>query len=176
LKILVIDDNPVHRQSAHQTLEGHDLTVVGSYDEALKLMGCYFPGFQNNRQMFDAVLTDLMMPAGMGGSGGDGAQYIGQEMPIGLPLVLIAVLHSGAKYLAVVTDTNRHAHPVSWAIDMLIGRDDDGFRGELARPKFTMNNAVVGFYNSGHSALRVLIAGSDQQGKHWGAVLANLIA
>lgn len=175
MKILVIDDSPVHQQSARQTLEGHDITIVEGYDEALKSLGCYFLGSQNRKQEFDVVLTDLMMPAGMGGFGGDGKQYIGQEMPMGFLLVLMAVLHSGAKYLAVVTDTNRHAHPASRALDLFIGRDKKDER-RLGRPRFTMNGATVGFYNTTNAALQVPIAGSDQPGKHWGAVLANLIA
>ena len=39
MRILVIDDSPVHQQSARQTLGGHDLTIVGSYDEGQKLVG-----------------------------------------------------------------------------------------------------------------------------------------
>ncbi len=34
MKILVFDDSPVHRKSAELTLKGHDLTIVGNYDQA----------------------------------------------------------------------------------------------------------------------------------------------
>lgn len=34
LKILVVDDEKNHRRSAELLLKGHDLTIVGSYDEA----------------------------------------------------------------------------------------------------------------------------------------------
>ncbi len=38
MKILVFDDNPVHRKAAEAQLKDHDLTVVGTYDEAQKLL------------------------------------------------------------------------------------------------------------------------------------------
>lgn len=38
MKILVIDDKQIHRQSARQTLVGHQVTIVGTYDEAHELL------------------------------------------------------------------------------------------------------------------------------------------
>jgi CheY-like chemotaxis protein len=38
MKILVFDDNPVHREAAQAQFTGHDLTIVGTYDEARKLL------------------------------------------------------------------------------------------------------------------------------------------
>lgn len=38
MKILVFDDSREHRQAAHASLKGHDLTVVGTYDEAQKAL------------------------------------------------------------------------------------------------------------------------------------------
>ena len=38
MKILVFDDNETHRAAAHAQLKNHDLTVVGTYDEAQKLL------------------------------------------------------------------------------------------------------------------------------------------
>ncbi len=174
MKILVIDDSSVHQQSARQTLKDHDLTVVGSYDEAVRLMGQDFKVGSKYGQVFDAVLTDLMLPAGMGGLGGAGSEFDGQEMPMGFGLALLAVLYSGAKMVAVVTDLNRHVHPASRLLDLLIGRHESPSVNSHGRPKFLMNGAVVGFYNSGHRKLQV--TGSDGSiGKNWGAVLANLV-
>ena len=176
MKILVIDDSPLHQESARQTLEGHDVTIVGTYDEAVALFGLHAMPWRLKEcqpQKFDVVLSDLMMPAGMGGLGGDGTQYNGQEMPMGFPLVLMAVLKSNAKYLAVVTDTNRHDHPAARALTLLIGNDDED--EHKLRPSFTMNGAVVGFYNSTHREYQGPVAGFDQSGKNWGAVLSNLL-
>lgn len=38
MKILVIDDKQIHRDSAEKTLEGHEVTIVSSFDEAMDLM------------------------------------------------------------------------------------------------------------------------------------------
>ncbi|MCC6290471.1 hypothetical protein IT398_00085 [Candidatus Nomurabacteria bacterium] len=38
MKVLVFDDNETHRAAAHAQLKDHDLTVVGTYDEAQKLL------------------------------------------------------------------------------------------------------------------------------------------
>lgn len=38
MKILVFDDCPKNQQAAHLSLEGHDVTVVGTYDEAQKAL------------------------------------------------------------------------------------------------------------------------------------------
>ena len=173
MKILVIDDSAVHQESARKTLEGHDLTIVGTYDEAMSLFGLHKMPWrlkekERQPQEFDAVLTDLLMPAGMGGLGGAGEQYIGQEMPMGFPLVLMAVLKSSAKYLAVVSDTSHHDHPAAYALSRLVGYSNKD------RPLFTINGAIVGFYSSGHGALQTSVSGFEQPGKNWGAVLSNL--
>lgn len=176
MKILVIDDSPLHQQSARQTLEGHDVTIVATYDEAVALFGLHAMPWRLKewpQQEFDVVLADLMMPAGMAGLGGDGTQYNGQEMPMGFPLVLMAVLKSNAKYLAVVTDTNRHDHPAARALTLLIGYDEEV--EHKLRPSFKINGAVVGFYNSTYQEFQVPIAGFDQPGKNWSAVLSNLL-
>lgn len=69
---------------------------------------------------WDAVLSDMMLPASRETMGGDGEKFIGQEMPLGFPLVLMASKH-GAKFVAVATETNHHHHPFSAAIDSLGG-------------------------------------------------------
>lgn len=38
MRILVFDDNPTHRAAAQAQLKDHDLTVVGTYDEAQELL------------------------------------------------------------------------------------------------------------------------------------------
>jgi len=38
MKILVFDDSQLHRKAAELTLKGHDLTIVGTYDEAQKAL------------------------------------------------------------------------------------------------------------------------------------------
>lgn len=38
MRVLVFDDSEIHRAAAHAQLKGHDLTVVGTYDEAQDLL------------------------------------------------------------------------------------------------------------------------------------------
>lgn len=38
MRILVVEDKDMHRQSAKETLLGHEVTIVGSFDEAMDLM------------------------------------------------------------------------------------------------------------------------------------------
>lgn len=170
MKILVFDDSPVHRQSAKLSLKGHDLTVVGTYDEAQKalvsevdydkakqllpemlvsagLPADFEPHGKNksaseeektkfwkisnesreaarNYPDFDAVLTDLLVPASRQAMGPDGYEFIGKEMPLGTAIALLA-LTAGITKVAVVTDMSHHDHPASAAFDCF-GRNGTG--------------------------------------------------
>lgn len=107
MRILVLDDNATHRFSAKSLLKGHDLTVVATYDEAAKLLG---------EHKFDTFLGDLMLPASKQTLAPDAYHFVGEEMPLGTILALLALKH-GVKYVAVLTDTNHHMHPASAAFD-----------------------------------------------------------
>lgn len=122
MKILVIDDSPIHQNAARKQLAAeHDLTVVGSYDEAVRLLEpCINASgrWQNGefpKHGFDVVLTDLLMPAS-GMLQGKGMKFVGQEMPVGIFLALLAA-KNGAKHVAVFTDSDHHAHPASACFD-----------------------------------------------------------
>lgn len=157
LKILVFDDTGEHRESAKLLLgTDHDLTVVGTYDEAQELLlPKYDDGFAldlfaerygdrapykrdgmsegehderwnfytgpvraeaTTYPKFDAVLTDLFVPASAQAQGGVGEQFVGQRMPLGTNIALLA-LCAGVKMVAVVTNENHHHHPASAAFD-----------------------------------------------------------
>lgn len=153
MRILVFDDSPANRETAKISLAGHDLTVVGTYDEAQAALlpkpdharqialfrekygnvnpcDCEDPAekavrmeyYEECREKttsfpsFDAVLTDLMVPASKRAQGRTGAQFIGQEMPLGTTIALLA-LAAGIKNVAVATDINHHCHPASAAFD-----------------------------------------------------------
>jgi len=138
MRILVIDDTAVNLKSAQQTLSGHDVTVCASYDEALNFLyhdtevqkrafGYQRDGLktpyvkamnETGISYWDAVLCDLRMPAGRDALGGEGMKFIGQEVPVGWSLALVAVEY-GAKYAAVVSDMNHHSHPSSAMLDRL---------------------------------------------------------
>ncbi|MFA6446220.1 MAG: hypothetical protein WCW14_03155 [Candidatus Paceibacterota bacterium] len=155
MKILVFDDSPIHRKAAELSLKGHDLTVVGTYDEAQEALlpkvneeqrkqifsekfgdrdpykseGLtkelrqermdYYWATQEQATVypnFDVVLTDLLVPASRQAQGREGSQFVGQEMPIGTTIALLALV-AGIKKVAVVTDMNHHNHPASAMFD-----------------------------------------------------------
>ena len=111
MKVLVIEDKEMHQQSAIETLAGHDLVLVKTFDEAMKIMG--------EEIDFEAVLTDMMMPMSEQ-TLAPGVFNPSEQVPYGFVVALKAA-SQGAKYVAVVTDTNHHHSPISAALDH-IGR------------------------------------------------------
>jgi len=121
-KILVIDDNPLNRESANMQLKDHDLTVVGSYIEGQKLLGGGDGQSWDkaNEHSFNVVLCDLMLPASSQYLGPKGDRFVGQLMPIGIFLAILAAKNTKqgeASYIAVLTDQNHHDHPASACFD-----------------------------------------------------------
>ncbi len=108
LKILVFDDNENNRKAAEAQLGKYNLTVVGTYDEAQELL-C--------QETFDVVLTDLLVPVSSQMLGNMKEHFAGQEMPVGIFIGLLAAVRSRAKYVAVFTDSDHHAHPASACFD-----------------------------------------------------------
>lgn len=144
MKILVIDDGPLHQESARQTLKGHELVIAQTYDEAHRLLN---GDGDVRRQSFDAVLSDLLMPASARAMAKEGLKYIGQEMPVGFAFTLVAALN-GAKYVAVVTDTSHHDHPASAMLDAFESRCPHKYNSSGTPPRFVINGAKVGYYHS----------------------------
>ncbi len=107
MKILVFDDSQTNRDAARAQLKNHDLTVVGTYDEAQKLLTTH---------KFDVVLTDLLVPASHQSQGSE--EFVGKEMPVGIFIALLAAVKTRAKYVAVFTDTDHHSHPASACFDI----------------------------------------------------------
>lgn len=180
MKILVIDDTQVHLTAALQTLQGHDVTTCSSHDEATELLYK-----RQGVQYWDAVLCDLLMPAGKNAQGPEGKKLVGQEMPIGWALVLHAVL-SGAKYVAVVTDMNHHNHPASALLDGLGGHV---FNIDEAKCLMTNRLYLVGIAGTESACTECHGIGRDsnpqyacrhcegfsQKGKDWGRILRQLV-
>lgn len=162
MKILVIDDSQSHQQSARQTLGAdHDLTVVGSHDEALELVGeQYDKEWKKLPYPWDAVLCDLLMPAGRNAQGGKGMQYVGVEMPIGWSLAINAALN-GAQYVAVVTDMSHHDHPASAMLDCMSG---EIFTINGARALFTNRVGMVGIVGTERTCIECGGSGERKRG------------
>lgn len=108
MKILVVDDKSVHLDAAKAQLGGHDLVLADTYDQGQKLL--------QDTHGFDVVLVDLLMPASRQQQGPDGAKFVGQEMPVGIFLALLAA-KNGAKLVAVHSDSCHHSHPASACFD-----------------------------------------------------------
>ena len=158
MKILVIDDNTDHRQAAIQTLgSAHNLTVVGTHDEAIKLLSV--PYDSESDPYWDAVLCDLLMPVSEDRQGSEGRKLAGTEMPIGWALAIDAALN-GAKYVAVVTDKNHHDHPASALLDRMC---DTVFEINGANALFTSYGGLVD------------IKDTNERGKNWAYTLECLI-
>lgn len=66
---------------------------------------------------FDVVLVDLLMPASRESQGDKGMRYVGQEMPIGVFLAILAAARTGAKFVGLLTDSDHHSHPASACLD-----------------------------------------------------------
>ncbi len=127
--------------AAKQTLVGHELTLTETYDKAYELL----EKPEGDAQLpFEVVLCDLLMPAGAEAQGAEGEKFIGQEMPVGFALALMAVLH-GAKYVAVVTNQNHHQHPAAALLDRLGSDGLDDYKEDFV--KIRANGVPIGFVN-----------------------------
>ena len=175
MRILVFDDNKTHREAAQAQLKHHDLTVVGTYDEAQKLLtpqldwekasqklksqfGDFSPYRSDDEAKkaeysvakkvakeqattypnFDAVLTDLLVPASRQAQGSAGETLVGKEMPVGIFIGLMAAVRARAKYVAVFTDSDHHSHPASACFDVF---NHEG--GESAPTAFMVEGSKV---------------------------------
>ena len=144
MKVLVIDDNPIHQESARQTINNHELTIVGTYDEAHLLIN---GNYKTTPVKYDVVLSDLLMPASAMTMGTEGMKYAGQEMPVGFALSLMAALR-GTKFVAVVTDIGHHDHPASAMLDPFTSSCPSEFNDVGVSPRFVINGAKVGYYHA----------------------------
>ncbi len=217
MKVLVIDDTKVHLTAALQTLAGHDVIVCSTHNDAAQLVRpqydeakkkaliekyraegmdgneVYDRAYKESRLPYwDAVLCDLLMPAGSMAQGGEGLRHVGEEMPVGWSLALQAA-KNGAKFVAVVTDTNHHHHPASAMLDGLNGHL---FSIDGAKMLLTNYVSFVGITgtecaceecggsgkksrNDGSQYECVYCKGSgqgfSQKGKDWGKILSQVL-
>lgn len=116
MKILVIDDSQKNLDSAVQTLAGHDVTLCSAFEDAVELL---------NKEQFEVVLTDLMMPAiTRKNITGKKRDFLNKEMITGWSLALVAAMN-GTKYVVVASMANHHVHPGSAILDNFSGCSGD---------------------------------------------------
>ena len=125
MKVLVIDDAQWNQDSAHQTLADHEVTVVSTVEDAFRI-------FHSGEKDFDAVLTDLWMPAPakewdagcnriFGGNPyhpEDDEHAQGDQIPAGLAFALAAA-KGGAAHIAILTDSDHHRDRLVALLDMI---------------------------------------------------------
>ena len=143
LDILVIEDTPLHQESADdQFLNQHSnyaFTLAHNYEQAKQLL-------TSINKPFDIVLTDLMMPKGSRDTmSPKGMEYIFDQLPYGFPLALLAAKQN-VPYIAIVTDINHHDHPMSACIDNLSSAywSDQSAQSSL----YKINNSVLGIFHA----------------------------
>ena len=134
MRILVVDDKDIHRQSAYETLSGHEITVVSSFDEAMEHL--------RDKEKYDAVLSDMRMPMSRK-TLSEAAYRRGELVDYGFVVALRAAL-CGAKYIAVVTDVNHHQGAMSAALDYI---EAPHYKGTLY-PNFIINGATCMFVHA----------------------------
>lgn len=155
MRILVIEDSVKHQDAARETMLDHELTIASTYDEAVELLTEYGP---EDRELirrhslpkgetiplpFDVVLIDMMMPMGGRETLAPGIYHPTDQVPYGFVLALRAAAR-GAKYVAMVTDTNHHQSAMSAALDLISG----AYYREGCRPNFEINGAKVMFVHA----------------------------
>lgn len=223
LKVLVFDDNNGNREAAKLSLADHDLTIVGTYNEAERFLN---PTVDEGRQAeifekkygdrdydktsgvsddersaridywynearkratvfpdFDAVLTDLLVPASGNAQGTKGKEFVGKEMPLGTTIALLAI-SNGIKRVAVVTDTNHHDHPASAAFDCFQGvKVVDGLVLYCTnRVDMVYRNTSTGEVMLGRKEVSLKhpyedgkYTGAERVGKNWGEILDQVL-
>lgn len=189
MRILVIDDTQKHLDSALQTLGEHEVITCSTYDEAEDLLTDYDYAKDCLKNKWDVVFCDLLMPAGSRAQG-QGKIFVGQEMPVGWALALLAA-RNNIGLIAVVTDMNHHHHPASAMLDHT---NDHIFKIDGSKVLMTNNSGRVGIRGTECSCKECCGEGTKSRvdgstyicvycygrtvyreyGKNWGRILEKL--
>ena len=168
MRILIVDDTATQLDLAKQLLKDHEITTASGWSAAKRLLTSGSRKY-DNPNVFDVVLTDLMMPGEEEGLGK--YDHVGKLVPYGFNVAMLA-LRCGVKKVALVSngqgdDGNHHQHPVLWACD-----DLNGFKFEGRLMFFT------GYQCPHMDEDREEVKGIDSPYhlKDWGKVLADLTA
>lgn len=129
LDVLVVEDSPLHQEAARQLLNEHNLTLVGTFDEAADVM----------RKGYDAVLTDMFFTQGRGDCMAD--KSMGRlEMPFGYAVALMAC-REGVPNVAVVSDASHHANPIAYTMDFLRNENHEAIIQQVGNSKLAVINS-----------------------------------
>ncbi len=111
MKILVIDDSRWNVESAKLTLKDYELVVVDTVKAAYDIL--------EGDEIFDAVLTDLMMPVGSFKGAMNTQEYGSPEDPIPAGLVFAIQAANKGMRTVVCTDANHHTDWICSLLDLV---------------------------------------------------------
>lgn len=113
MKILVVEDNPLHQEAARILLAEHDVTIVGSFVDFYKMVTPIRSSDPKDNKpaeldlaSFDVVLTDVNLPS-----------HHSAEAATGF-VVALQVLAAGVKRVGIITDANHHRDSYGRAFDL----------------------------------------------------------
>jgi len=152
----------MHQDSARETLKEHEVTIVDSFEAATKKLTKYGrcselvksgmkweeAEIYVKKPVYDTVLTDMNLPMDKESLAPEVFNST-EQVPYGFVLALLAAAH-GAKYIAMLTDTNHHQGAMSAAIDCIAPAYYVWYSAEnREKPKvFHINNAVAIFVHT----------------------------
>jgi len=112
MKILIVEDSPLHQEAARLLLAEHDVTIVESFTDFFKKVTPIRSSDPRGNvpaeldlASFDAVLTDVNLPSHHG------------EAATGF-VVALQALASGVKRVGIITDANHHRDSYGRAFDL----------------------------------------------------------
>jgi len=118
LEILVVEDTPLHQESAKALLAGHNVQIVETFDEAVEYLvgGSNYAPAKDKKKHYDVVLTDMFLPQGKGICQADTTNSATELHPFGYSLALMAC-QEGTPYVGVLSHGNHHKNPIAYALD-----------------------------------------------------------
>jgi len=175
LNILVAEDTIQHQDSARELLSGHNLDIVGTYKEAIKLLG-------DNERFYNVVLTDLFLPWSQT------PEYPIHNKPdeatepraVGYPLAMFA-LGRGVPNVGIVSMANHHDGAMAATTDDLgnyFSHISDGDNGIdcIGNYPLMQGSQNLWFFNAAENApYLTIVASYKNRSKNWKAALEVML-
>jgi len=113
MKVLIVEDDPIHQEAAKEQLVDHDLIIMESFVEFFKTFNdCLGSKPKLDLSSFDAVLTDINLPSPHDRKGVE-------QAATGF-VVALKAMQAGVKYIGIITDASHHDDAYGKALDLWI--------------------------------------------------------